>query len=80
MEKNWDNLKAHFQKEIKPTHLRNFLSDDARNKELVFEFDNFVFDITHEKLTGKTLDYFQQVCEKSNIFSRISDMFQGVYK
>lgn len=53
MEANWGGLQEHYEKELKNVHLRTLLADEARNKDLVFEYDKLIFDITHEKVTSK---------------------------
>jgi glucose-6-phosphate isomerase len=60
---------------ISRTHLRELLSDEARNAAFTVSFENLLFDFSHSKLTTETLDLLSDPLQP--VFAKISSMFQG---
>lgn len=48
-QEHWQPLIHHYDK-IKAEHLKDLLSDQERNKNLVFKYSDFILDLTHEKI------------------------------
>jgi len=74
----WQNLIDHYNKEIKHLHLRELLQDEKRNAALKIELPNLLYDFSHEKLTEKTIQHFQDLVKNSNLWDKIEAMFSGV--
>ncbi|EAR82568.2 glucose-6-phosphate isomerase (macronuclear) [Tetrahymena thermophila SB210] len=72
----WANLQKH-DAELSKTHLRDLLADKERNKHLIFEHDNIVLDLTHEKITDQTLNLLEEVAVKSGVYEGVKKMFSG---
>lgn len=55
---NWSSLLHHYQHDLKNTHLRDLLQDRERNDKLQTQFEDLIFDYTHEKVTVDTVEKF----------------------
>jgi glucose-6-phosphate isomerase len=75
---SWKKLQEHYDNEIKPQHLRELLKDEKRNDQLKIEWDNILFDYSHEKLTKETIDILKTVADDSKLRHKIEAMFAGV--
>ncbi len=74
----WQSLQAHYEKDIKNSHLRELLKDEKRNSALRVEHENIFYDFSHERLTEETLNQFDKLVQDSHLFNRIEAMFNGV--
>lgn len=74
----WQNLQDHFNKEIKPHHLRELLKDEKRNSALKIELPNLLYDFSHEKMNEKTIQLFEELVKESRLWDKIEAMFSGV--
>ncbi len=74
----WQNLIDHYSKEVKSHHLRELLHDEKRNAALKIELPNLLYDFSHEKLTEKTLQLFEDLVKDSKLWEKIDAMFSGV--
>lgn len=43
----WSNLQHHYDTDIKSQHLRQLLTDQTRNSQLITEFEDLIFDYSH---------------------------------
>jgi len=73
----WQSLQAHYDKDIKNSHLRELLKDEKRNAALRVEHENIYYDFSHERLTEETLNQFDKLVQDSHLFDRIEAMFRG---
>jgi len=69
LEENW--------KKISSTHLRNLLSDSARNEKLKLTFNDILFDYSHEKLDTETVKLLGELAEEIKLKERFAEMFKG---
>ncbi len=69
LEENW--------KKISSTHLRNLLSDSARNEKLKLTFNDILFDYSHEKLDTETVKLLGELAEEIKLKERFDEMFKG---
>jgi glucose-6-phosphate isomerase len=76
--KSWENLRQHFQNDIRSLHLRNLLQDNERNAQLQAKFEDILFDYSHEKLTPKTVTLFEELVKESDLLGKIHQLFAGV--
>jgi len=74
----WQSLQAHYEKDIKNSHLRDLLKDEKRNAALRVEHENIYYDFSHERLNEETLNQFDKLVQDSQLFNRIEAMFRGV--
>lgn len=72
----WAHLNKH-EAELTKTHLRDLLANKERNEKLIFEHDNIVLDLTHEKITDETLTLLEEVAVKSGVYEGVKKMFSG---
>jgi len=72
----WADLLAHAA-EIKTTHLRTLLADEARNKAMTVQSEGLVLDFCREKADLNTMDKLFAIAEIVGIDGRRSDMFNG---
>jgi len=74
---DWQELSSNRVKK----HLRELLSDEERNKNLLFCFEkelpDITLDLSHEKIDLKTLEYFQTLSTRSKIPEKFKQMFAG---
>ena len=76
--KSWENLRNHFQNDIRPHHLRDLLQDNERNSQLQTRFEDILFDYSHEKLTTKTVSLFEELVKECDLLGKIHQLFAGV--
>lgn len=69
-------LKAHWE-ELKGTHLRDLLANEVRNKQLVIQLDSLLFDYTHQRVSGETLELFKLLAEEVRLWEKVEAMFSG---
>jgi len=78
-------LKQHFTSVTSKTHLRDLLTDDARNQQLRVALANessegktdAIFDFTHAKIDVEGYKALLKVADEANLFSKIDSMFKG---
>ncbi len=68
--KPWEGLCAHYNF-INKTHLKELLLDEKRNEALWCRYEDIIFDFTHEKINIKTIDYFRELVEISDLSNKI---------
>lgn len=76
MEQHWTTLQQHWAS-TKQTHLKDLLQDGQRNQGLVFESNDILLDLTHEKMTPETIKLLQEVAVKSQVQEKVKQMFEG---
>lgn len=72
----WMHLKEHVE-EIKQTHLRDLLADDARCMSLIKEGEGMYLDFSRQRVTGRTIELLMKLAEAANLRGKIDDMFNG---
>ncbi|XP_057964551.1 glucose-6-phosphate isomerase, cytosolic 1-like [Malania oleifera] len=72
----WKDLRNHVE-DIKRTHLRDLMSDAARCKSMMVEFDGFLLDYSRQCATQETLGKLFKLAEAANLKRKISRMFNG---
>lgn len=63
--------------QLSKTHLRDLLMDSQRNSALSINYDNILFDFSHQKLDQETLDLLVKLSEERNIKQKFQAMFSG---
>ena len=79
-------MKQHFTATTSNTHLRELLSNDARNASLRVGLpneknpskDDLIFDFTHAKIDQEGYNALLKVADESHLFEKIEQMFKGV--
>jgi hypothetical protein len=74
----WADLQQYYDSTLKGTHLRDLLADNTRNELLICQFENLVFDYTHEKLDIKAKELLEKLADSAKLAHRIEDQFKGV--
>ena len=64
-------------KKLSSTHLRNLLSDASRNEKLKLEFNDILFDYSHQKVDAETVKLLGELAEETKIKERFKEMFRG---
>ncbi|KAK7283351.1 hypothetical protein RIF29_12804 [Crotalaria pallida] len=72
----WKDLKAHVD-EIKATHLRHLLTDDARCNSMLLDSDGIVLDYSRQQATLETIQKLFQLAEAASLKDKINRMFSG---
>ncbi|XP_023002608.1 glucose-6-phosphate isomerase, cytosolic [Cucurbita maxima] len=72
----WKNLKAHVG-DIDKTHLRDLMSDAARCKSLMVEYDGLLLDYSRQRATLDTIGKLFKLAEAANLKEKINRMFNG---
>ena len=80
MEKSisWGKLLDHYKNDIQKQHLRELLKDDKRNDALRIQWEDILFDFTHQKLTEESIQMLIEVAHSLNLPQKIEAMFSGV--
>lgn len=74
---SWAELQAHYQ-QLQPQHLRGlFASDPERAAKLSFRFEDFIFDLSKNRITSETLDLLVKLAEEMDVPGAIESMFTG---
>jgi glucose-6-phosphate isomerase len=69
-------LKEHFT-DLKSNHLRKMLDDKDRNKNLHIEYDNILFDYSHQKVNNETISLLTKLAEARQLKEKFQSMFSG---
>ncbi|XP_022996784.1 glucose-6-phosphate isomerase, cytosolic-like [Cucurbita maxima] len=72
----WKSLKAHVE-DINRTHLRDLMSDAARCKSLMVEYDGILLDYSRQRATADTIGKLFKLAEAANLKDKINRMFNG---
>ncbi|CAK9312647.1 unnamed protein product [Citrullus colocynthis] len=72
----WKNLKAHVE-DINKTHLRDLMSDAARCKSLMVEYDGILLDYSRQRATFDTIGKLFKLAEAANLKEKINRMYNG---
>lgn len=72
----WKALEAHAE-EIKATHLRDLMQDDARVKSMYAEYDGVALDYSRQRVTEKTMELLWQLAEETGLKGKIEAMVTG---
>ncbi|NEM97905.1 glucose-6-phosphate isomerase [Pontibacter burrus] len=74
---SWAELQVHYQ-QLQPQHLRGlFASDPERAAKLSFRFEDFIFDLSKNRITDETLNLLVQLAEEMGVPGAIESMFTG---
>ena len=74
----WQQLKAHYETEMKSTHMRGLFQHDAgRFSKFSLAFDDILFDYSKNIITEKTVQLLLQLAEESKVKEAIEAMFSG---
>jgi glucose-6-phosphate isomerase len=74
----WTALQAHYNNEIKGTHMRSLFRDDpARFSRYSLTFDQILFDYSKNIVNDKTLSLLRQLAVESGVQPAIEAMFTG---
>ena len=75
--KAWVDLRAHAE-DMKGLHLRElFKSEENRFDELSFTSENFLLDLSKQRITKKTLSQLTALAEQQNLHEWIEKLFTG---
>jgi glucose-6-phosphate isomerase len=73
----WQKLQAHYS-HIKPQTLRDlFANDPERYQKLSLQFEDFLFDLSKNRITDETLDLLVNLAEEMELSAAIESMFRG---
>ncbi|KAL1291414.1 hypothetical protein HN51_059949 [Arachis hypogaea] len=72
----WKELKAHVA-DIKKTHLRDLLRDDARSQSMTVEFDGILLDYSRQQATLETVGKLFKLAEAASLKQKIGRMYNG---
>src|SRR5215475_14622410 len=73
----WDALDAHYKK-TSNLHMRQLFADDPkRGERMTVEAVGLYLDYSKNRVTDETLDLLIQLAERSDLQSRIEEMFRG---
>src|SRR5688500_18969881 len=73
----WQKLQAHFS-HIQPQNLRDlFANDPERFQKLSLQFEDFLFDLSKNRITDETLDLLVNLAEEMELPAAIESMFRG---
>ncbi|MEJ8755410.1 glucose-6-phosphate isomerase [Pontibacter sp. H259] len=73
----WKNLEAHY-KQLQPQHLRDlFANDPQRFQKLSLQFEDFLFDLSKNRITEETLNLLVNLAEEMGVPQAIESMFTG---
>ncbi|MED6192036.1 hypothetical protein PIB30_006537 [Stylosanthes scabra] len=72
----WKELKAHVG-DIKKTHLRDLLRDDARSRAMMVEFDGILLDYSRQQATLETVGKLFKLAEAASLKQKIDRMYNG---
>jgi glucose-6-phosphate isomerase len=74
----WQQLQQHYQKEIKPLHMRTIFKDDAgRFSKYSFRLDDILVDFSKNILTDRTMELLRQLYADCKVKEAIEAMFTG---
>ena len=74
MEDLWVKLEENV-KSLKPTHIKEMLTDQARNDNLNVQFENIFMDFSRTKMNNETLDILGEIAASSGLFDKIRAMY-----
>lgn len=73
----WQKLQAHY-KQLQPQHLRDLFSNDPeRFQKLSLQFEDFLFDLSKNRITEETLELLVKLAEETALPEAIESMFRG---
>lgn len=72
----WKALTAHCE-EVKKTHLRDLLRDDARTDAMIREYNGIYFDFSRQNATQDTLKLLLDLAKRAKVPEKIDAMFRG---
>lgn len=76
--KAWQQLKAHYDTEIKGIHMRTlFKADSQRFSRYSLKMDEILFDYSKNIITDKTLELLRRLAVESEVKEAIEAMFNG---
>jgi len=76
--KAWQELRTHFEQELKTTHIRElFNADPNRFSKFSIEFDDILFDYSKNIITEKTMALLLELSAESQVWEGIEAMFNG---
>ncbi|HSC40437.1 MAG TPA: glucose-6-phosphate isomerase [Chitinophagaceae bacterium] len=74
----WQSLQEHYNKDIKPTRLRElFAADAGRFNKYSIQYNDILFDYSKNIVTGKTLQLLLQLATECRLPDAIKAMFDG---
>ena len=62
-------MKEYYEESLSKEHLKELLQDKERNEKMAIDFDNILFDFSHEKLDEKMLGMFQELANEKKLFN-----------
>lgn len=74
----WADLQQYYDETLKGTHLKELLADEKRNAMMIGQFQDIIFDYTHEKLDFKGKELLKKLAEDAKLFKKIQAQFKGV--
>lgn len=73
----WQKLQAHYNL-VQPQTLRDlFATDPERYQKLSLQFEDFLFDLSKNRITPETLDLLVNLAEEMELPAAIESMFRG---
>ncbi|MER2998210.1 glucose-6-phosphate isomerase [Pontibacter populi] len=73
----WQKLQAHYNL-VQPQTLRDlFANDPERYQKLSLQFEDFLFDLSKNRITPETLDLLVNLAEEMELPAAIESMFRG---
>ncbi|HJU46255.1 MAG TPA: glucose-6-phosphate isomerase [Chitinophagaceae bacterium] len=76
--KAWQELSDHYEKEMKPAHLRHlFAADTTRFKKYSIQLDDILFDYSKNIISDKTIKLLLQLWKECEVPAAIEAMFSG---
>src|SRR5580704_4450140 len=76
--KAWQQLKAHYDTEIKGIHMRSlFKADSQRFSRYSLTMDEILFDYSKNIITDKTLELLRRLAVESEVREAVEAMFNG---
>lgn len=76
--KAWQELREHYTKEMKQTHLRQlFAADPTRFKKYSLQLEDILFDYSKNIITDKTKSLLLQLFQECDVPAAIKAMFSG---
>jgi len=72
----WRRLAAHAD-EIRRTHLRELMRDDARVRALAAEHDGVLLDYSRQRVTSHTMELLFALARDAHVTEKIAAMFRG---
>jgi glucose-6-phosphate isomerase len=74
----WQQLQQHYQKEIKPLHMRTIFKDDPdRFSRYSFRLDDILVDFSKNIVTDKTIGLLRELYAACKVKEAIEAMFKG---